>query len=316
MAASVGAMFAVALLAGVASGPLRAQSAAGQAPAGDPLKAAGDKLAFDVASVKPNTSGGESNSNFPLGPGDVYAPNGGYFSATGFSLGSYIAFAYKVTPYQMQSLLSQLPGWASTDRYDIQARVKGNPSKDQMRLMMRSLLADRFKLGVHTETQQVPVYAVLLAKPGTTGPQLQPHLDGAPCSTTLPSASDPAPQSNVAGKFPALCGGIFNMPPSAPGRERAGARNVPMGMIASALTAMGNLGRPVLDQTGIGGTFDFSFEWTPDPDAVPPGVDFQPDPSGPSFQGALKEQLGLKLESQKGPTDVIVVDHVERPSAN
>ena len=102
-----------------------------------------EKMEFDVASVKQNKSDGASISNFPLGPGAVYVPNGGLFSATGFPLATYIAFAYKLTGNDAQSLPSQLPGWATTDRFDIQARVQGNPSKDQMRLMMRSLLGDR-----------------------------------------------------------------------------------------------------------------------------------------------------------------------------
>jgi uncharacterized protein (TIGR03435 family) len=316
MAQRAGTMFAVALLAGLVSGPPNAQSAAGQAPAAQSPRAAADKLAFDVASVKLNKSTDEPNSNFPLGPGNVYVPNGGYFSATNFPLLTYITFAYKPTGYQYQSLLSQLPGWAAADRFDIQARVKGNPTKDQMRLMMQSLLADRFKLVIHYETRQVPVFGLLPLKPGRTGPALQPHPDDASCSTTLPAGSDAAPASNVAGRFPTLCGGIFNMPPSAPGRVRVGARNVPMGTIAGAMNLWGNLGRPVLDQTGLSGTFDFTFEWTPEPDDVPPGMDFQPDPSGPSFPMALKEQFGLKLDSQKGPADVIIIDHVEHPSEN
>jgi len=88
--------------------------------------------------------------------------------------------------------------------------------------------------------------------------------------------------------------------------------------MASIATALGfPLGQPALDRTGLSGNFDFALEWAPEPDdAVPPSGDFQPDPSGPSVLGALKEQLGLKVETQKGPTEVLVVDHVERPSAN
>jgi uncharacterized protein (TIGR03435 family) len=288
--------------------------AAGQAPAVQSPKAA-DTPAFDVASVKPNKSTDEPNSNFPLGPGNVYVPNGGYFSATSHSLFDYILFAYKITGYQMQALQSQLPGWVTADRFDIQARVKGNPTKDQMRLMMQSLLAERFKLAIHNETRPVPVFGLLLLQPGKTGPQLQPHPDGASCATTPASAAGTAPSPTVPGGFPTLCGGILNMPPSAPGRWRIGARNVTMGVIATALGLP--LGRPVLDETGLSGNFDFALEWTPEPDdPMPPLADFQTDPSGPSLLGALKEQLGLKLESQKGPADVIVIDHVERPSEN
>ncbi len=88
-----------------------------------------EKMEFDVASVKQNKSDSPSNSNFPLGPGAVYVPNGGFFSATGFPLVTYIAFAYKLMANDIQSLLSELPPWAATDRFDIQARAHGDPSK-------------------------------------------------------------------------------------------------------------------------------------------------------------------------------------------
>jgi uncharacterized protein (TIGR03435 family) len=282
-----------------------------------------EKVEFDAASVKLNKSDGAPNSNFPLGPGAVYTPNGGLFSATGFPLITYIAFAYKLTGNDGQSLPSQLPGWATTDRFDIQARAQGNPSKDQMRLMMRSLLGDRFKLAIHYETREVAALALVLLKPEKTGPQLRPHAGDEPCPTEAPppsaaaSAQTPAPNLTLANGLPALCGGIFGMPSSVPGRQRAAARNVTMGLIASLLPGAGNLGRLVVDRTGLTGTFDFSLEWTPELNGpLPPGVDFEPDPSGPTFLDALKEQLGLKLEATKGRVEVFVVDHVERPSEN
>jgi uncharacterized protein (TIGR03435 family) len=282
-----------------------------------------EKMEFEVASVKQNKSDDAATSNFPLGPGAVYTPNGGLFSATGYPLISYIAFAYKLSNNDVQSLLSQLPGWATADRFDIQARAQGNPSKDEMRLMMRSLLGDRFKLAIHYETREVPALALVLVKPEKTGRQLQPHAGDAPCPTEAPPPSPPAsaptasPIPALANELPALCGGIFGMPASAPGRLRAAARNVTMELIANLLPGPGNLGRPVVDRTGLTGTFDFSLEWTPEINGpLPPGVDFEPDQSGPGFVDALKEQLGLKLDSTKGRVEVFMVDHVERPSGN
>ncbi len=278
-----------------------------------------ERMEFDVASVKQNKSDAAATSNFPLGPGAVYIPNGGLLSATGYPLISYIGFAYKLSNNDVQSLLSQLPGWATTDRFDIQARAQGNPSKDQMRLMMRSLLGDRFKLTIHYETREVPALALVLVKPEKTGPKLQPHTGDAPCPTEAPppSAQTGSPVPTLANGLPALCGGIFGMPSSVPGRQRAAARNVTMGLIANLLPGPGNLGRPVVDHTGLTGTFDFSLEWSPELNApLPPGVDFEPDQSGPTFVDALKEQLGLKLESTKGRVEVFVIDHVERPSEN
>ena len=90
-----------------------------------------------------------------------------------------------------------------------------------------------------------------------------------------------------------------------------------MGVIASTMSVMADLGRPVLDQTGLNGVFDFTLEWTPDINGPSPSsAAFQPDPSGPTFLEALKEQLGLKLDSQTGPVEVFVIDHIEMPSEN
>jgi uncharacterized protein (TIGR03435 family) len=281
-------------------------------------------MAFDVASVKPNHSDGPSNANFPLGPGDVYVPNGGYFSATNFPLVVYIAFAYKLMGNQMQYLTPQLPDWVKSDRYDIQARVEGNPTKDEMRLMIRSLLAERFKLAIHYETRQVPVFALVVWKPGKLGPKLRPHPDdGSPCPTRPPSASKsdsaseaaPASAPSVPADLPALCGGLFQLPASVEGHVRAGARNVTIPFLAGTLRGSGSLDRPVVEQTGLKGTYDFSIEWAPNVNC-PPGEDCVTDTGGPTFAAALRDQLGLKLESQKGPVEVMVLDHIERPSEN
>jgi uncharacterized protein (TIGR03435 family) len=278
------------------------------------------KNQFDVASVKQNKSDDKPKSNFLLGPGDVYAPNGGLFSASSTPLIVYIAFAYKLTNNQLQFLRSGLPDWVSFDRFDIQARSEGSPTKDEMRLMMRSLLADRFKLTVHNETRQVPVLALLLSKPEKTGPRLRPHPNDSSCSTTLapePDRGSSAATSSTADGFPQTCGGPVLIPTSAPGRLSVGARNVNIGLIASALPDWGALGRPVLDRTELSGTFDFTLEWAPETHhSMASGMDTLSETSGPTFLEALQEQLGLKLEAQKGPVDFIVVDHIEHLSLN
>lgn len=271
---------------------------------------------FEVASVRANKSSDQTaQSNFPLGPGIVYVPNGGHFSATNYPLATYIYFAYKIMGNQEQALRAQLPEWVTTEKFDIEARTDGNPAldtKDQMRLMMRSLLADRFKLVMHTETRQVPVFGLVLLKPGKTGPWLRAHPDDSSCST------GPAPPANqLAGQFPALCGGLLPMPP-APGRAvKFGARNVTMQFIANQLTALGQLERPVFDQTGLRGPFDFALEFAPESNGnQPPAADLTAVPQAPVFMDALQEQMGLKLLSKKGPSDALVLDHVERPSGN
>jgi len=277
------------------------------------------KLEFDVASVKQNRSDDRPTMNFSLGPSAMYTPNGGYFAATNMPVFQYIAFAYKLTNYQLMSLLRELPKWVTTDHFDIQARAEGDPTKDQMRLMMRALLADRFKLTAHRETRQVPVFALVLAKPAKTGPHLRPHpSDDTSCSTVpapMPApGTEPAHIPTIAGGFPGTCGGVMGMPASRPGHVSLGARDVNMGMIAAGLTGpLSNVDRPVLDQTGLSGTYDFVMEFVPEPTS---GAPTNSDTSGATFLEALTEQLGLKLVPRKAPVDVIVLDHIEHPSAN
>ncbi len=248
---------------------------------------------FDVASVKQNKSSAAPVVNFPVGPEDAYTPNGGLLSGSGVSLYQYISFAYDFTIYDYQLLKSRLPEWVFTDRFDIQARSTDNPTKARMRLMMQSLLADRFKLAIHFEAREVPVFALVLAKPGNTGPQLRPHSDEPPCSSVSP------------------CGRLYS-PPNPPGEYKIGARNVTMGLIANYL-ATSEVGRPVLDQTKLAGHFDFMLEWAPN---ISASQDFKPDQSGPTYIEALKQQLGLKLESTRGMIEVPVIDRVERPDEN
>jgi uncharacterized protein (TIGR03435 family) len=272
---------------------------------------------FEVASVKPDTaepSPSNVGTNVPLGDGDYYTPNGGLFTATNMPLFNYIMFAYKVSDSQAGVLRAQIPKRVLSERFDIQARAQGNPTKDQMRLMMQALLADRFKLAMHRETRQLPVFDLVQSRPGKTGPQLQAHGTNTSCSSAPDS---PAAATTVAGGFPSTCGGIQPMKALVSGRVRIGGRNVTMALIASTLPAVMLDSRPVLDRTGLSGTFDFALEWTPEPNGpLTPSRSFQPDESGPTFLEALKDQLGLKLNSQTGPVDVFVLDHIEEPTPN
>jgi uncharacterized protein (TIGR03435 family) len=286
---------------------------------------AAERLEFTVASVKPSPPDTPVNSNFPIGPGDAYTPNGGYFTVTGTPLSAYIGFAYKILGNQMPALARQFPDWVLSDRFDIQARAEGNPTKDQMRSMVRALLADRFKLAMHTETKEGPVEALLVVKEGKLGPQLQAHPADSPCPNDPSQLPAPAPsqanlspfQTSIAGGFPTLCGGLLMMPPSVPGRLRAGARNVTMEFLANLVGIWAELGRPVLDRSGLPGRFDFNMEWVPtNRGPAPPGAENQTEISGPSFEEALRQQLGLKLESQRGPITGYKLDHVEHPSGN
>ena len=134
-------------------------------------------MAFEVASVKPTKRPKFPPTIFPLDTGNAKTA-GGRFSAT-LPLVPYVAFAYKLLPAEIST---QLPkSFPMDDLYDIEARAEGNPTKDQMRLMTQSLLADRFKLKVHFETREGPVFALTLVTPGHTGPKLRPHADGPAC---------------------------------------------------------------------------------------------------------------------------------------
>jgi uncharacterized protein (TIGR03435 family) len=289
--------------------PLTAQAI----PAFQPAE--GDRLVFDVASVKASRPDAPHESNFPLNAGAMYTPNGGRFHATNFPLVTYIVFAYNLLGNQIQALAPQLPRWATTDGFDIEARAAGNPTKDQMRLMMRSLLADRFKFAIHTEAREVPVLAFTLAKSGKLGPQLRPHAGNTSCQTDpSAAAANQVPDGffeKIPGGFPAICNGILGVPPSAPGRSRLGGRNVTIAFMADMFAQRVSPGRPMIDATGLTGTFDFLIEFVPDSQTPP-----APPDDGPTFEEALQDQLGLKMQSRKSEMQMIVVDHIERPTPN
>ena len=268
---------------------------------------------FDVASIKANKSNEQPYLNMPLGPGAVYTPTHGLFNTKNLPLITYIAFAWKISGADFLYLRPQLPEWVMNDRFDIQARAEGDPEKDAMRLMVRSLLAERFKLAIRTEKREIPVSAFVLATPGKLGPQLRQHAGGGDC----PRGNDPAaPVSNsvptVAGGFPLMCRGIFPLPPEKAADQRIAARDITMDLLTRSLPAT-ETNRPFVDQTGITGNVDFVLEWLPTRiGPAPPGApEPDPDQSGPTFQEALAKQLGIKLESTKAPVDVLILDHVE-----
>lgn len=254
------------------------------------------------------SSGPFASPSFPLDEGDAFRPTGNAFHAD-FPLTVFIQFAYKfrLPPEQMQSVLARLPKWVATDRFTIQARAEGIPTKDQFRLMMQALLADRFKLAIHFETPEMPVFALTLLRPGKPGPKLRPHAEGPSCDA--PAGGD---------VFPPACDVVaFVMNVKSPGTRMLGSRNTTLELVASAIGAPARLGRPVLDRTGLSGRYDFVIEWMQEPNGpVQPDKDVGTDLPGPSFLDALREQLGLKLEATRGPVRMPFIDHVESPTEN
>jgi uncharacterized protein (TIGR03435 family) len=308
-------------------------SAHAQTTGQDWEKAAGGTQSFDVASVRENKTGGPSTSSFPLDSGNAYFtidksykpdPQSSLFSAKNQPLLRYLVFAYKLSGTQELALRFDyykgvelhVPGWVRNDHFDIAARAPASATKDQMRLMMQSLLAERFKLALRWEMRQAPVFALVLEKPGRLGPQLEPHAASDDCAkTVLPDeAGKTANSAPTLAALPMPCGMIAHLPPSVPGAHRFGGRNVPLQMLADSMATQTGLvvvPRPVIDETGLKGGYDFWMEWTPeDTSEVNNGE------TGGTFREALKNQLGLKLEPRNGPVQVLVIDHVERPGEN
>jgi uncharacterized protein (TIGR03435 family) len=270
-------------------------------------------MEFDAASFKPSLPDTSPRANFSLNIDNDALPHGGLLSAMNRPLSVYINFAYNIMPtaQQASAMVAHLPKWVGEQGFDFEARVEGSPTKDQARLMMQSLLADRFKLAVHFETKDVPVLVMVLDKAGKLGPRIRAHSEGPSCDTKLEMPSDRSSPSVPPGEFLPICGSVV-MFPGANHTVLLGARNIDMDHIASYLPLLESEGRPVVDRTGLTGTFDFSVNWLPTPQSsVAPATEAPLDSSGPSFEEALHEQLGLKLKPDHAPIRTLVIDHVE-----
>lgn len=291
----------------------------------DQKNAANRKLQFEVASIRPGKPGTFMRPSFALDESDAYLPADphGIFTAE-FPLPVYITFAYEIrpSPAEMHSMFEKLPRWVTEERFVIHARAPGDPTKAQMRLMMQSLLADRFGLQVHFEDRILPAFALVLKQPGKTGPKLRPHADGPPCpaSAKRPAHGWIAEASKLAsapnGTFPPFCGGTLLIP--GPNRTALlGSRDATMKDIAATLAGISDFDRPWVNQTGLNGKYDFSIQWARK--VNPPQAseaEVPPEPLGPTFLQALGDQLGLKLKSTKAPVETLVIDHIHEPTPN
>jgi uncharacterized protein (TIGR03435 family) len=279
---TLAAMVAIAAIAaGLLNEPGRAQST-------------GAHPAFEVASIKPNNSGGNSMG--------AMAQPGGRFGAQNVPLRFLIGAAYSVKDFQ---IVADGSSWIDSDRYDITAKAPDGTANgfEPMRPMLQSLLADRFKLALHRETKELPVYDLVAARSGL---KLTAPRDG---SCAAPDPKNPRPREQMP-----FCDRIRT------GKGLIEAYGITMSRLLAALSDV--LGRVVVDRTGFSGIFDARLEFTPDEviaDATAASAG-QPaptiDPAPASIFTALQQQLGLKVESAKGPVEVLVVDHVERPAAN
>lgn len=236
--------------------------------------------AFTVATIKPGD---------PSRQGKLFTVRGADVLTINTTLNDLIGMAYSLHPRQ----LSGGPAWMETDKYDVTGRpdVPGQPNQDQMKIMIQKLLADRFQLKFHREKKELTVYAVTVGKTGIKFSKSERDPNGLP--SLLFGGPGPGMSFRVA--------------------------NATMAQYADTMGAA--LERPVVDQTGLTGKYDFVLKWTPDetqfrsfggaPPPPPANVEAPPD-----LFTAIQEQLGLKLESAKAPVDVLVIDHVEKPSDN
>jgi bla regulator protein BlaR1 len=208
------------------------------------------------------------------------------------------------------NLLSHLPDWARRKQFEIQARAPANTTKDQMRLMMQALLAERFKLTLNHEAQETEVLVMTLAKPGKFGPRLRLHVDGPPCDVVAQRTPGGPVTFDM---FPCNLYMAMNEPDSV---TLAGARNTTVASMTAFFSSVGRM-RPIVDRTGITEAIDFSMEYTPERrGAAALNPDGQAEVPGTTFLDAVTNQLGLKLKPDKISIEVPVIDHIEMPSEN
>lgn len=271
-------------------------------------------MTFDVVSIHPSDSGKFKLPNFDLTPGDHWEHNGSLFVAE-FPITTYIGFAYNLwlSPAQFENLVAHQPKWVGHENMAIVMRASGEPTKDQARLMMRSMLADRFKLVVHFETQTQPVLALTLGRSGRLGPHLRANAERVPCDEPFPRAMQGTDAGFESLLPPPGCG-LYRIVPRPDHMKMISARQITLPLVAAFISAYSKDDQPVVDQTGLRGTYDFALEWRDVLD-LPTNTGDGAEPTS-TLQESIEQQLGLKLTRTKIPMSVLVIDHVERPSEN
>jgi uncharacterized protein (TIGR03435 family) len=272
------------VMVGLVSAPgSRAQTSA-STPTAQPNATQAGRPKFEVASVKLSTERGALFVR-PM-------PGGRLVATAPVKLLVMYAYAFQ------RSQIDGGPDWINDDRYEIEAKAGGNADRGQLMAMLQNLLEDRFQMKVHRESRETPVYGLVLGK---NGPKLS-----VPKEATCPAANTPVPP-NQSGAPPIPCGQMRILP-SAAGVQMEGDR-VPLTELVRVLAVA--VDRPVIDKTNLPGLFDIRLHFMAEPPGAPPS-----DAQEPNVFNALQDQLGLKLDSTKGPVEFLVIDHVVRPSAN
>jgi uncharacterized protein (TIGR03435 family) len=237
-------------------------------------------LQFDVASLKPSLPGGRGGGIRP-------AEGGLRYIANNCSIKTMITVAYRVKPEQIVGG----PSWIDTDLFDMEGKAEKPSNGDELHMMLMNMLRDRLQLKFHHDKKEMKMYALTVDK---DGPKLTPHDPQNPHDQWI----DIAQEKFLHLKLSATC--------------------VPMDYVAFRLAGLLDL--PVVDLTGLKGNYDFTLSYTRDlPPGFPEGAKINgedPDLSGLNLFQALKQQLGLEMKAQRGPVEVIVIDHVEKPTAN
>jgi len=282
---------------------------------------------FEVASIKPAPPpevGGRMFMGMSGGPG---SPTPGLFTCTNCALPMLLIQAYDIKPFQLTG-----GGSFESERFNISAKVPAGTTKEDFRIMQQNLLAERFKLKIHREKKEMQVYELQVAKNG-------PKLKSAAPPPVVEEGAPPPPSGFPPGPPKLDKDGFPEMPPGArgpmifmmPGRARMKVNGAGIDELTGLLSRQ--LGKPVVDGTGLKGKYDIALAWTPDGTIDDPtgrrgpmrpaveGGGPPPAPSdgeaGPTLIGALQEQLGLRLEQKKGLVDIVVIDHMEKvPTEN
>ena len=233
---------------------------------------------FAVVSVKPSQA--DCCTGYGIGRGGSHG--------THVTLQALIGLAYRVPPFQ----ITGGAGWVTSDRFDVECKADDpNTDTDQLRLMLQSMLEDRFRLKLHRETKESAVYALVVSK---GGPKIRSSTDQSSPDDTGPARPGDGPNH----------GGILL------GNGMLIGNAVMLSRFATVLSPQ--LERTVIDRTGLTGRFDIQLHWSPDINGKPP----ETTSDAPSIFTAMQEQLGLKLESGKGPVELIVIDRAEKPAEN
>jgi uncharacterized protein (TIGR03435 family) len=290
-----------ALIGAVVLGAMSELGLASQTPTSDTTPPA-----FDAASVKPNASGPTSM---------LWAYRGRRFTAQYATVRELIGSAYGAQEHTLtRNQISGGPKWIESDRFDIVATAPGildsprGTFPSPVLEMLRSLLEDRFQLKTHVETKELPLFALVLARAdGTLGPRLRRRtidcISAAAARQRKEQLFDPTPPERR------ICGGRVG-----PGTLIASGATM-TNLVQGLAVQVPDVDRVVVDRTGLIGTFDVDLTWNFEGTVEHLGVPLPPpDRDAPNLFTALQEQLGLKFESKKGPVDVLVIDHVERPT--